>query len=333
MTNSREIRLTSRPNGLPTAANFELHSTTLPDPAGGEVQVRNRWMSVDPFMRLRMNDMPGGPPPFQLGHALDGDAIGEVIASNDPSLVVGDLVQSGFGWREAFNAPASAVRRLDPGSLPPQAFLGVAGMPGLTAYAGLQRVADLRDGDVVFVSGAAGTVGSLVCQMAKARGHMVIGSAGGARKGAYLKEIGVDRCIDYKAEEGLTGALLAAAPDGIDVYFDNVGGEHLEAAITAGRPSARIVLCGAISMYNRMTPPVGPRNPILMIAKQMRMEGVTGFAQMHLMADFQRDLAQWVQGGKVTWKETVFEGIEKAPEAFLGLFEGENIGKMLVKLA
>ena len=214
-----------------------------------------------------------------------------------------------------------------------QAFLGVAGMPGLAAYAGLLRVGALKDGDVVFVSGAAGTVGSLVCQIAKAKGHTVIGSAGGARKMAFLKEIGVDHVIDYKAEKDLTAALIAAAPDGIDVYFDNVGGEHLEAAITAGRPSARIILCGAISTYNMTEMPAGPRNLIMMIGKQMRMEGIMSFAHMDLMPDFQRDLAQWVEERKVIWKETVFEGIEKAPDALMGLFKGENIGKMLVKLA
>src|SRR5687768_457739 len=182
MTAAREIRLKSRPKGLPTDDNFELVTLDLPDPGPGEVQVRNTWMTVDPYMRGRMNDAKSYVPPFQLGQALQGGAIGEVVASDAPGLRPGDLVQSNFGWRTAFNAPADQVQKLDPRDLPPQAFLGVAGMPGLTAYVGLLRVAALKDGDVVFVSGAAGAVGSVVCQIAKAKGHRVIGSAGGAEK-------------------------------------------------------------------------------------------------------------------------------------------------------
>ncbi len=333
MTTVREIHLKSRPVGMPTAETFELASVDLPAPAAGEVQVKNLWMTVDPYMRGRMNDVQSYTPPFALGKALDGGAVGEVTISNDPALKVGDLVQSGLGWREGFNAPAAAVQKLDAMGLPPQTFLGAAGMPGLTAYAGLLKVAALKDGDVVFVSGAAGAVGSMVAQIAKAKGHTVIGSAGGADKIAFLKSIGVDHTINYKAEKDLSAALMAAAPDGIDVYFDNVGGEHLEAALTAARPFARFALCGAISMYNATEMPAGPRNLVLMVGKQLRMEGFIVSSHWNMMADFHRDLAAWVKAGKVTWKETVFEGIEKAPDAFMGLFKGENLGKMLVKLA
>jgi NADPH-dependent curcumin reductase CurA len=333
MTAVREIRLKSRPNGLPTADNFEMAEVELAAPGAGEVQVKNLWMTVDPYMRGRMNDVKSYVPPFALGKALEGGAIGEVTASNDPSLKPGDLVQSNFGWREGFNAPAATVQKLDPRGLPPQAFLGAAGMPGLTAYAGLLKIAGLKDGDVVFVSGAAGAVGSMVAQIAKAKGHTVIGSAGGADKIAFLKEIGVDHTIDYKAEKDLTAALMRAAPDGIDVYFDNVGGEHLEAALNAARPFARFALCGAISMYNATEPPPGPRNLVLMVGKQLRMEGFIVSTHWNMMADFQRDLAGWVREGKVAWKETVVEGIDKAPDAFVGLFKGANLGKMLVKLA
>ena len=333
MTTVREIRLKSRPKGLPVADNFELASVELPAPGAGEVQVKNLWMTVDPYMRGRMNDVQSYTPPFALGKALDGGAVGEVTVSNDPSLKPGDLVQSGLGWREGFNAPAASVQKLETMGLPPQTFLGAAGMPGLTAYAGLLRVAALKEGDVVFVSGAAGAVGSMVAQIAKAKGHTVIGSAGGAEKIAFLKSIGVDQTIDYKAETDLTAALMKAAPTGIDVYFDNVGGEHLEAALAAARPFARFALCGAISMYNATEMPAGPRNLVLMVGKQLRMEGFIVSTHWNMMADFHRDLAQWVKDGKVTWKETVFEGIEKAPDAFVGLFKGENLGKMLVKLA
>ena len=332
MTTVREIRLKSRPNGMPTADNFELATVELPAPAAGEVQVKNLWMTVDPYMRGRMNDVQSYTPPFALGKAMDGGAVGEVIASGDPAFKPGDLVQSGFGWREGFNAPAAQVQKLDPMGLPIQAFLGAAGMPGLTAYAGLLKIAALKDGDIVFVSGAAGAVGSMVAQIAKAKGHTVIGSAGGADKIAFLKSIGVDHTIDYKAEKDLTAALLKAAPNGIDVYFDNVGGEHLEAALTAARPFARFALCGAISMYNATEMPAGPRNLVLMVGKQLRMEGFIVSSSWDMMPAYLRDLSQWVKDGKVTWKETVFEGIEKAPDAFLGLFKGENLGKMLVKL-
>ena len=332
MTTVREIRLKSRPSGMPKPENFELASVDLPAPGAGEVQVKNLWMTVDPYMRGRMNDVQSYTPPFALGKPMDGGAIGEVVASNDPSLKAGDLVQSGFGWREGFNAAAGTVQKLDTMGLPPQAFLGVAGMPGLTAYAGLLKIAALKEGDVVFVSGAAGAVGSIVAQIAKAKGHTVIGSAGGPEKVAFLKSIGVDQAIDYKAEKDLTAALMKAAPAGIDVYFDNVGGEHLEAALTAARPFARFALCGAISMYNATEPPPGPRNLVMMVGKQLRMEGFIVSSSWDMMPAFLRDLSAWAKEGKVTWKETVFEGIEKAPDAFLGLFKGENLGKMLVKL-
>ncbi len=333
MTTVREIRLKSRPSGLPVADNFELASVDLPAPGAGEVQVKNLWMTVDPYMRGRMNDTKSYTPPFALGKAMDGGAVGEVVASGDPSLKPGDLVQSGLGWREGFNAPAATVQKLETMGLPPQTFLGAAGMPGLTAYVGLLKIAALKDGDVVFVSGAAGAVGSMVAQIAKAKGHTVIGSAGGADKIAFLNEIGVDRTIDYKAERDLTAALTRAAPGGIDVYFDNVGGAHLEAALAVANPFARFALCGAISMYNATDLLPGPGNLFQMVGKQLRMEGFIVSSSWDMMPAFHRDLAQWVKDGKVTWKETVFEGIEKAPDAFLGLFSGENLGKMLVKLA
>ncbi len=332
MTTVREIRLKSRPNGLPTADNFELATVELPAPGDGEVQVKNLWMTVDPYMRGRMNDVKSYSPPFPLGKAMDGGAIGEVTASNSPALKVGDLVQSGFGWREGFTTGADKVQKLDPRGLPPQTFLGAAGMPGLTAYAGLLRVAALKDGDVVFVSGAAGAVGSMVAQIAKAKGHTVIGSAGGAEKVAFLKQIGVDHVIDYKAEPNLNAALAAAAPNGIDVYFDNVGGAHLEAALNAANPFARFAICGMISIYNATRPEPGPSNLAQLIGKNIRMEGFIVSHHFDMMPTYIDELSGWVKDGKVTWKETVFEGIEKAPEAFLGLFSGENLGKMLVKL-
>src|SRR6201994_1497949 len=302
MTTVREIRLKSRPSGLPTHDNFEMASVELPAPGAGEVQVKNLWMTVDPYMRGRMNDVKSYAPRFQLGKAMDGGAIGEVTVSNDPSLKPGDLVNSRFGGREGFNAPAGAVQKLDPRGLPPQAFLGAAGMPGLTAYAGLLKVAALKDGDVVFVSGAAGAVGAMVCQIAKAKGHKVIGSAGGADKVAYLKSIGVDHVIDYKAETDLNAALAKAAPDGIDVYFDNVGGAHLEAALNSAKMFARFAICGMISIYNATAPEPGPSNLAQLIGKNIRMEGFIVSHHFSMMPAFHADLAKWVAEGKVTWK-------------------------------
>jgi hypothetical protein len=333
MTTVKEVRLKSRPVGVPTRDNFEFATVDLRDPGQGEVQVKNLWMTVDPYMRGRMNDVKSYAPPFQLGEAMTGGAVGQVTKSNDPAYKEGDLVQSQFGWREGFTAPANTIQKLDPRGLPPQAFLGVAGMPGLTAYAGLLRIAALKEGDVVFVSGAAGAVGSLVCQIAKAKGHKVIGSAGGPEKVKFLKEIGVDHAIDYKADKDLTAAVLAGAPDGIDVYFDNVGGEHLEAALNTARLFARFAICGMISIYNATEPPPGPRNLAQLIGKNIRMEGFIVSHHFDLLPKFIEDLSKWVAEGKVKWQETVFEGIDKAPDAFLGLFSGENTGKMLVKLA
>ncbi len=334
MTTSREVRLKSRPVGLPVADNFEIATVTLSDPGPGEVQVRNTWMTVDPYMRGRMNDVKSYSPPFTLGEVMQGGAVGEVIASNDAGFQVGDLVQSNYGWREAYNAQASMVQKLNTFGLPPQAFLGVAGMPGMTAYAGLLRIAALKEGDVVFVSAASGAVGSVVCQIAKIKGHKVIGSAGGPEKVKFLKEeLGVDVAIDYKATPDLMKALEEAAPEGIDVYFENVGGEHLEAALNSARPFGRFALCGMISMYNATTPPPGPRNIAQAVGKQLRMEGFIVSSHYDMLPSFHKDLAEWHAAGKITWKETVLEGVDKAPEAFLKLFSGENFGKMLVKLS
>ena len=333
MTQSREIRLKSRPSGMPSADNFELAVVDLPDPGPGQVQVSNTWMTVDPYMRGRMNDVKSYAPPFQLGEAMQGGAIGVVARSNDPSLKEGELVQSFFGWREAFNAPAQAVQKLDTHGLPPQAFLGYAGMPGLTAYVGLMRIAEMKAGDVVFVSGAAGAVGSVACQIAKLKGHTVIGSAGGPQKTAFLKEIGVDHAIDYKAERDLTAALLRASPDGFDVYFENVGGAHMEAALMAAKPFGRFALCGMISQYNNTDLGEGVRGLVMAVGKSLTLRGFIVSNHTDMQADFARDLAGWVASGKFKTHETVKEGIENAPAAFLGLFKGENLGKMLVKLA
>ena len=332
VTRSREIRLRSRPAGRPAPENFELAEVALPPPAPGEVQVRNQWMSVDPYMRRRMTTQKSYVPPFAIGEALGGGAVGTVVASNGAELKPGDLVQSMLGWREAFNAPAATLHKLPSFALPPEAYLGVAGMPGLTAHVGLLQVAELAAGDVLFVSAASGAVGSVACQIARIKGATVIGSAGGAEKCDFVRTLGVGHVIDYKAEPDLKAALRQAAPDGIDVYFDNVGGAHLEAALDSAKTFARFALCGMISQYSD-DPPPGPANIGWVVARSLRLQGFIVSNYLDRMAGFVTEMAGWIQAGEVRWRQTVDEGIESAPGAFIKLFTGENFGKMLVKLA
>ena len=331
-TRSREVRLVSRPVGAPTLAAFEVATVDVAAPGVGEVQVRNLFMSVDPYMRGRMYDRPSYVPPFKLGEALQGGAVGEVVTSNDPGYKAGDLVSSMLGWREAFNAPAVQLQKIDARGAPPQASLGVAGLPGLTAWIGLTQVARVKESDVVFVSAAAGAVGQVACQIAKLKGATVIGSAGGAEKCAWVKEIGADEVIDYKAESDLTAALTRAAPKGIDVYFENVGGAHLEAALNAARPFARFAMCGMISQYNDTEPRPGPSNLSLIVGKRLELKGFIVSDHFARQGEFAAEMGGWIRGGRMRWRETVDEGIEAAPGAFLKLFAGENIGKMLVRL-
>lgn len=333
MTRSKEVHLIRRPKGMPVAEDFQIVTVDVPEPGAGEVQVRNTFMSVDPYMRGRMNEAKSYAQPYGLNEVMYGGAIGEVVASNDPGFKPGDTVQSGRAWREVFNAPAAELTKLDVSRIPPQAYLGVAGMPGLTAYAGLLDVGGLKDGDVVFVSAASGAVGAVVAQIAKIKGHKVIGSAGGQEKCDWLKSIGVDEVIDYKAEDNLTKALARAAPEGIDVYFDNVGGAHLDAALAVARPFARFAICGMIAGYNNPENTV-VRNMINVVGKSIRIQGfiVTNYAEKHMPA-FQKDMADWIGAGQVQWKETVEDGIDNSVDAFLKLFSGGNFGKMLVKLS
>lgn len=329
-TKSREVRLKSRPVGLPEASNFEVAEVDIADPGDGEVLVRNQWMSVDPYMRGRMYDRPSYVPPFQIGQPLQGGAVGTVVKSNDPEFAVGDLVESFNGWREAYVSPGSGLNKL-PAGVPPQAYLGVLGMPGMTAYTSFHRIGEPKAGDVVFVSGAAGAVGSAVCQIAKLRGCTVVASAGTDEKLAWLRSVGVDATVNYK-KDNLLENVKAAAPKGIDIYFDNVGGDHLEVALEVARPFARFIECGMISIYNDKEPAPGPRNMSYVVGKRIKMQGfiVSDFADMR--DQFYSEMGGWVRDGKIKWEETVENGVENAPKAFLNLFSGGNTGKMLVKL-
>jgi NADPH-dependent curcumin reductase CurA len=329
---SREIRLKSRPVGLPVPDNFELATVTLKDPGPGEALVRNLWMSVDPYMRGRMMQRESYIPPFQIGEALTGGCVGEVVASNDPGLKPGDRVESMFGWREAVVGPAGAFQKLPSSNAPLQAYLGVLGMPGLTAYAGLLNIGAPKPGDTVFVSGGAGAVGSVVAQIAKLKGCTVVASAGTDDKVAWLKARGVDHVINYKTCGNLLEAVRNAAPGGIDIYFDNVGGEHLQVALEVAKQGARFAECGMISMYNDTTPTPGPNNLANVIGKSLKIQGFVVSNYWGDRPQFLTDMTQWIADGKIVWEETLENGIENAPKAFLNLFSGANTGKMLVKL-
>lgn len=335
MPGSREIRLKRRPVGLPSPQDFELVETTIPDPGPGEILVHNQFMSVDPYMRGRMADRASYVPPFQVGEVLSGGAVGKVVAVNGNSrFAEGDFVSNFSGWREWFVSSGGDCQKIDPSLAPIQAWLGAFGMPGLTAYAGLLRVGALKEEERVFVSAASGAVGAVVCQIAKNKGCRVVGSASSDEKCDWLRrEARVDKAINYKTCGPLPAALREAMPEGIDVYFDNVGGEHLNAALANMRLNGRIAVCGMIAQYNDAAPPPGPANIAAVIPLRLTIKGFLVLDHGDMMPDFLRDMAAWTKAGKMKWRETIVDGIENAPDAFIGLFKGENIGKMLVRLA
>ncbi|MEU9114570.1 NADP-dependent oxidoreductase [Streptomyces sp. NPDC048483] len=330
----REWHLTARPQGWPTPNDFALREAAVPEVGEGQILVRNLAFSVDPYMRGRMNDVKSYVPPFRLDRPMDGGAVGEVIASRADSLAVGDHVLHGLGWREYAVLDAGSAAQVDPSLAPLTAYLGVLGMPGLTAYAGLLEVASFKEGDAVFVSGAAGAVGSQVGQIAKLKGaSRVIGSAGSDEKVKLLvEEYGFDAAFNYKNGDDVTGQLRAAAPEGIDVYFDNVGGDHLEAAISALNVHGRIAVCGMISMYNATEPSPAPRNLAMVIGKRLRMQGLLVSDHSDLQSKFVEEVSAWIRSGELKYSETKVPGIENGVEAFLGMLRGENTGKMIVSL-
>jgi NADPH-dependent curcumin reductase CurA len=328
---SREIRLAARPVGVPKPTDFELAETEVADPADGELVVRNTFMSVDPYMRGRMSDAKSYAAPYALGEAMYGGAVGEVVASAADGFAAGDTVLHQLGWREYATVPAGQAQKVDATQVSASAYLGVLGMPGLTAYVGLLDIAGLDEGDVVFVSGAAGAVGSVAGQIARLKGHTVIGSAGSAEKVAHvIDDLGFDRAFDY--HDGVREQLGAAAPDGIDVYFDNVGGEHLEAAIAVANDHARFALCGSISTYNAAEPVPGPRNMFQLVGKRITMRGFIILDHFDRFRAFAQEVGAWVASGELKYRETVVDGgIEAAPQAFIDMLGGVNTGKMVVR--
>ena len=325
---SREVHLVGRPDGLPTEDQFALRSVDVPDAGPGQVQVQNLYMSVDPAMRPPLTN---GQTP--LNKAMTGGALGRVLQSQHPAFREGDIVQSRMGFREFFVSDGQGLTTLhaDP-ALPLTVYMHALGGTGLTAYGGLLEIGALQDGEHVFVSAAAGAVGSVAAQIAKIKGCYTIGSAGSEDKCAWLRnQLNLDAVINYK-QQPIRKALKAAAPNGIDVYFDNVGGEHLQAAIGHMREFGRIALCGSISMYNDTEAGSGITNLPKMVGLGVNMRGFLVRHYAHMRPDFLRDMSAWLAAGRVTYRETVMDGIESAPDAFIGLFKGANIGKMVVRI-
>ncbi|MFF0629373.1 NADP-dependent oxidoreductase [Streptomyces sp. NPDC004296] len=330
---AQEWHLVARPVGRPAEQDFRLVERALPSPGDNQALVRNTFLSMDPYMRALMG-AGSGIPSYQLGRPMTGGAVGEVVESRVPGLAPGDLVLSDLGWRTAAVADARCFTRLQRvEGVPDSAFLGVLGMPGLSAYVGLVEIAGLREGETVFVSGAAGAVGSLAGQIARLRGaKAVIGSAGSEAKVKYLTgELGFTTAFNYKNGR-LHEQLAQAAPAGIEVYFDNVGGDHLEAAIDALNPHGRAALCGAISGYNLTDPPSGPRNLIELVKKRLTLRGFEVGDHAALQSQFAHEMSNWLVDGRIIFRETIEDGIGSAVNAFLGLMDGRNTGKMVVRI-
>lgn len=326
-----EIHLASRPQEAPSTANFEFVAVATPEPQAGEVVVRNRFLSVEPYMRARMDPGESYIPRFELGEPLEGGAVGTVTESRSAELDPGDVVLHLQGWREVAVGPAEAFEKLNAPDIPPSSYLGGLGGPGLAAYVGLVDIAGIQTGDAVFVSGAAGAVGSMAGQIARLKGaSRVIGSAGSTEKLEYLTdELGFDVALNYK-EGPIVDQLAEIAPDGIDLFFDNVGREHLEAAIAVMNDHGRMALCGAIADHNDQQP--GPRNLFQLVLKRISSRGFIIVDHFDRMPAFRREAEQWLRDGQITLRESIVDGIESMPDALLGLYRGESIGKRLVRL-
>jgi len=329
----RRVVLVRRPPGEPAESDFRVEETPMPEPRHGEVLVKAAYLSLDPYQRGRMREAPSYASNVGLGEVMTGGVVGEVVASRSPAFKVGDTVEGSLGWQEYAVAPAASLRKVDPTLAPISTANGVLGMPGMTAYFGLLECGQPKPGETIVVSAASGAVGQVVGQIGKLMGGHVVGIAGGPRKCAFVKdELGFDACLDYKAETDLDAALKAACPNGIDVYFDNVGGEISDAVFRTLNFFARVALCGSISQYNAAAPAMGPRLLGTFVGKRVTMRGfiVSDFANR--WAPAMRQMGEWVTAGKIKYREDVVQGIDKAPRAFIGMLRGENFGKMLVKM-
>ena len=335
---SNAVFLKAYPTGMPAPEHFQTRDVDVPAPGEGEMLCRTVWMSVDPYMRGRMRpDVKSYIPPFALDEPLSGGAVSEVVASNISGFEPGDyVVDFTGGWKSMYISKGEQTQKVDPNLAPLSAYLGVLGMPGMTAWAGVTQILEPKEGETMFVSGAAGAVGSVVCQLGKAKGCRVIGSAGSKAKCDWLEqEAGVDVALnykDYKNAAELTKALAEAAPKGVDCYFENVGGMHLEAALNCIAFGGRMALCGMIAMYNDTEPAPGPSNLVNMIGRGVMARGFIVSEYMDKAMEFAMEVAPLLAQGKIKFEESVYEGLDKAPEAFIGLFKGENFGKAVIRV-
>jgi NADPH-dependent curcumin reductase CurA len=330
---NRQYRLARRPDGRPDRDVFELAEEPVPEPDDGEVLVRTLYLSVDPYMRGRMRNAESYAEPWEVGQVLKAGVVGEVVESNHPSVSAGEVVTGHLDWADYAVAPGYRLQSVDTGPAPISTALGVIGMPGRAAYFGMLDVGEPRPGDTVVVSAAGGAVGSVAGQLASLAGARVVGIAGRDEKLAFVTdECGFDVGINYRTED-VRSALAEACPNGVDVYFDNVGGELTDTVVRELSVGARVVICGQIALYNDESVPEGPRLPPLLITKRARVEGFLVGDYDHRREEATRRLARWVADGKLAYRETITEGLENAPDAFLGLFDGENIGKQLVQVA
>jgi NADPH-dependent curcumin reductase CurA len=333
-TVNRQITLAARPVGEPKESDFKLVESPIPVPGPDEFLVQVIYLSVDPYMRGRMNDRPSYAPPVQIGEVMGGSGVGRIIKSNLRRFRAGEIVSGYFGWEEYAVSNGAGVQKINPETAPLASWLGVLGMPGMTAYFGLLEICHPRAGETVVVSSSGGAVGAIVGQIAKIEGCRVIGIAGSDEKTKWLTgELGFDAAINYKTSPNLAAELAELCPRGIDVYFDNVGGVTTDAVLALINRKARISLCGQISQYNAPAPEMGPRLLGVLIEKQARMEGFLVFQFGQKMKSAQTRMAQWLKSGKLKYRETITKGIENAPKAFIGMLRGENIGKQLVQLA
>jgi NADPH-dependent curcumin reductase CurA len=331
---NRQITLAGRPSGFPKASDFKMVETPVPEPGPGQFLLRTIYLSVDPYMRGRMTDRPSYAPPVQIGEVMVGGAVGKVARSRHPDFPEGAIVEGPFGWQEYAVSDGSRARLVDPAVAPISTALGVLGMPGLTAYFGLLDVGDPKPGETVLVSGAAGAVGSVVGQIARIKGCRAVGVAGSEDKFRYLTgELGFDAAFNYKTTDNIVRAIREVCPAGVDVYFDNVGGALTDAAFLTMNLKARISICGQISQYNLERPEMGPRLLWNLIVKRARVEGflVSDFAPRFKAAG--RQLAEWLRAGHIKYRETIADGLENAPAAFLGMLRGDNVGKQLVRVS
>jgi NADPH:quinone reductase len=330
---NKQIMLASRPTGMPAMDNFATVEAEVPQPKDGEVLVRTLYLSVDPYMRGRMSDRKSYVAPFAVNEVMNGGVVGDVVESRSPAFKPGDVVTGQLGWQLYSVAQAEELRKVDPNLAPVTTALGVLGMPGLTAYFGLMDIGKPREGETVVVSGAAGAVGMTVCQIAKIKGCRVVGIAGSDEKNEYLEhELWVDSTINYKTVVDMKQALKDACPNGVDIYFDNVGGDVSDAVLPFINKAARIIICGQISLYNLEQPDVGPRPQPYLLVKSALMQGfiITDYAPR--FAEGVKQLGQWLREGKMKYAENIVAGFENTPRAFLGLFSGENLGKQLVRV-